>query len=399
MRVAGVMSGTSLDGVDVAVVEIRGRAVRTVGFQSNAYPADVRQAILAVSNKATDTSSISRLNYRLAELYARAVRRALQRFGPAELIGCHGQTVYHEGGRNTLQLGEPAVLAERTGLPVVSNFRARDIAAGGQGAPLVPFADYLLFRDRRRTRVALNIGGIANITVIPPSAPAEAVIAFDTGPGNMAIDALAVEYSNGRLTCDRGGRIAASARVNRPLLEELARDPYYRRRPPKSAGREQYGAEFVARLKRSGLPLADSIATATALTAVTIAMGIRQAVGGPLDLIVSGGGVHNPRIMAHLAGLLPQARIASSADYGIDPDAKEAIAFALLAYETWRRRPSNLPSATGPGGRWCWAASRRGKANGAGGKTARRYGAQHQPYRAPHRRYQAQHLRYDRRRY
>ncbi len=349
MRVAGVMSGTSLDGIDVAVVEIRARGVEMVGFQTMPYPPAVREAILEVSNTVTTTAAISRLNYRLAELYARAVQRALRRFGPVKLIGCHGQTVYHEGARNTLQLGEAAVLAERTGLPVVSNFRARDIAAGGQGAPLVPFTDYLLFRDRRRMRIALNIGGIANITAIPPHAGPNDVVAFDTGPGNMVIDALAREYSRGKLTCDRGGRIAAAASVNRPLLQGLVRDPYYRRKPPKSAGREQFGAEFVDRLKASGLPLEDLIATATVLTALTVSMGVRQVAetGQPADLIVSGGGVHNPQIMAHLASLLPGITVASSADYGIDPDAKEAIAFAILAYETWRGRPSNLPSATG----------------------------------------------------
>jgi anhydro-N-acetylmuramic acid kinase len=323
--------------------------VETVGFQSTPYPAGVRERILAVSNTTTTTAAISRLNYELGELYARAVRRALGRYGPVELIGCHGQTVYHEGTKNTLQLGEAAVLAERTGVPVVSNFRARDIAAGGQGAPLAPFADYLLFRDRRRTRIALNIGGIANITAIPPGARPDAVVAFDTGPGNMAIDALAREISHGKWTCDRGGKIAASARLNRPLLEELARDPYYRRKPPKSAGREQFGVEFVGRLKRSGRPLEELIATATVLTALTVVMGVRQVVaaGAPADLIVSGGGVHNPQIMAHLASLLPEVTIAGSAEYGIDPDAKEAIAFAMLAHETWRGRPSNLPSATG----------------------------------------------------
>ena len=343
------MSGTSLDGIDVAVVEIRGRAVRTLGFETTPYPAEAREAILAVSNTTTTTAAISRLNYQLGELYARAVARAIRRFGPVELIGCHGQTVYHEGGKNTLQLGEGAVIAERTGIPVVSNFRARDIAAGGQGAPLVPFADYLLFRNSTRTRVALNIGGIANITAIPAGARPEDVVAFDTGPGNMVIDALVREWSRGKLGYDRGGRIAASARVNRRLLGSLLHDPYYSRKPPKSAGREQYGAEFVGRLKRSRLPLEELIATATVLTAATVAMGIRQLLpkAAPADLIVSGGGVHNPRIMAHLASLLPEIGIASSADYGIHPDAKEAIAFAMLAFQTWRGRPSNLPSATG----------------------------------------------------
>ena len=207
------MSGTSLDGIDVAVVEVSSRSVHTIGFVSIPYPAAVRAAILAVSNANTTTGAISRLNYRLAELYARALNRAVRRYGPIELIGCHGQTIYHEGRSNTLQIGEPAVLAERAGVPVVGNFRARDIAAGGQGAPLVPFVDYMLFRHRKRTRVALNIGGIANITVIPPAAAVEDVVAFDTGPGNMAIDALVKEFSNGKLNYDRGGRIAASGKV------------------------------------------------------------------------------------------------------------------------------------------------------------------------------------------
>ena len=351
MRVAGVMSGTSLDGIDVAIVEIRGRGgnqqVETIGFTSTPYPATVRAAILGVSNCPTHTAAISRLNFQLAELYARAVLTAVKRYGPVDLIGCHGQTIFHEGRSNTLQIGEPAVLAERTGVPVISNFRSRDIAAGGQGAPLVPFVDYLLFRHARRTRVALNIGGIANITVIPAGCAPEDVVAFDTGPGNMVIDALALEFSGGKLKCDRGGRIAASGNVNRALLNKLLSDDYYRRKPPKSAGREQYGVEFIARLRKSGAALRDLIATATVLTAATIAGAVHRVVRGTADLIVSGGGTHNPQIMAHLAGFLPGISISTSTDHGINADAKEAIAFAVLAHETWRRRPSNLPSATG----------------------------------------------------
>lgn len=341
MLVAGVMSGTSLDGIDVAVVELP--AIRTLKFLSTPYPARIRERLLGVSNAVTHTAEISRLNYEIAELYAKAVLRA----GKVDLIGCHGQTIYHEGPRNTLQIGEAAVLAERTGAPVVSNFRARDIAAGGHGAPLVPFVDYRLFRHPKRTRVALNIGGIGNITAIPAGARPEDVVAFDTGPGNMVIDALTREFTNGKSGYDRGGKIAASGTVVRALLDELLRDAYYRRRAPKSAGREQYGAEFVARMKRSGAPLRDLITTATVLTAATIAMGVNAAVRGPLDLIISGGGAHNPEITGHLAAFLPEARVARSADFGVDVDAKEAIAFAILAYETWRGRPSNLPSATG----------------------------------------------------
>src|ERR1044072_8681192 len=189
MRVAGIMSGTSFDGIDVAGVELP--AVWTLMFGSAPYPAKIRERLMAVSNAVAHTAEISRLNYELAELYAKAVKRV----GRVDLIGCHGQTIYHEGPKNTLQIGEAAVLAERTGVPVVSNFRARDIAAGGHGAPLVPFVDYRLFRHPRRTRVALNVGGIANISIIPPAARPDQVVAFDTGPGNMVIDALTREYT------------------------------------------------------------------------------------------------------------------------------------------------------------------------------------------------------------
>ena len=347
MRIAGVMSGTSLDGIDVAIVEMRGRAVKTIGFTATPYPEKVRAAILAVSNTTTTTAAISRLNFQLGELYARAVLGATRRFGPVELIGCHGQTIYHEGRANTMQIGEAAVLAERTGVPVISNFRVRDIAAGGQGAPLVPYVDYLLFRHPRRTRIALNMGGIGNITVIPPNAAPEKVVAFDTGPGNMVIDALAREYTGGKLNYDRGGKIASSGRIDRALLSELMRDPYYRRKPPKSAGREQYGVEFIGRMKQSGASLPDLVATATVLTAATIAAAVQPFLAGATDLIASGGGVHNPRIMAHLAGFLPEVAISTATDHGIDADAKEAIAFAVLAHETWLRKPANLPSATG----------------------------------------------------
>jgi anhydro-N-acetylmuramic acid kinase len=346
VRVAGIMSGTSLDGIDVAIVEIRGRRIQTVGFQTTAYSDSMRDRLLKVG----DSREISRLNFELGELYAKAVLRAVRIYGPVELIGCHGQTIYHEGGKHTLQIGEAAVIAERTGTPVASNFRSADIAAGGQGAPLVPYVDYLLFRHAKRMRIALNIGGIANITAIPAAAAPERVIAFDTGPGNMVIDALAREFSDGKLRCDRDGKIAGSGKPDVRLLDRLLHDDYYRQRPPKSAGREQYGTEFVHRLKQSGLPMRDLIATATALTARSIALAVREYQTSPncrIDLIVSGGGVHNPRIMGMLASYLPGVAISTSADHGIGVDAKEAIAFAVLAHETWRRRPSNLPSATG----------------------------------------------------
>jgi anhydro-N-acetylmuramic acid kinase len=340
------MSGTSLDGIDVAIVEISGRGVRTLGFETTPYHTRLRERLLACTETG-GAREISRLSFALGELYAKAALRAIRRFGGVELIGCHGQTVYHEGGRNTLQLGEAAILAERAGTPVVSNFRARDIAAGGQGAPLVPFADYMLFRHATRTRIALNIGGIANITVIPPGSRPADIVAYDTGPGNMVIDALAHEFSGGKLRCDRGGKIAASGTPNLRFVDELMRDAYYRRTPPKSAGREQYGAEFVERLKRSKLPMPDLIATATALTARSIALAVRRHQTCATDLIVSGGGVHNPRILAQLAGYLPGAALSVSTEHGVDADAKEAVAFAILAHATWRGRPANLIGATG----------------------------------------------------
>ncbi len=367
MRVVGIMSGTSLDGIDVAVVNIEGRGwrtrVRLEAFQTTPYPRAVREAILGVSNARTHTAEIARLHFLLGGLYGEAVRdlcrAAAIPLSSLGLIACHGQTIFHEGepvrylGRrvaSTLQIGEASVIAETTGVPVVSDFRPRDVAVGGRGAPLVPFVDYLLFRHPRRGRIALNIGGIANITAIPPGAGPEKVIAFDTGPGNMVIDALVSRHTGGRLKFDRGGRLARRGRVDRALLDELLADPYYRRKPPKTAGREQFGCEFAERLIAAALPLPDLIATATVLTAAAVACGIRRFVVPAMpatELIVSGGGAHNPEILNYLAALLPGTAIATSAEYGIGIDAKEAIAFAVLGYETWFRRPANLPSATG----------------------------------------------------
>jgi len=342
------MSGTSLDGIDVAIADIDGRRIQTVAFRTCAYSDAVRRAILEVSNTTTTTAAISRLSFQLGELYAKAVidlcRRSRLPLDSIHLIGCHGQTIYHESGRNTLQIGEAAVIAERTAIPVVSDFRTRDIAAGGKGAPMVPFVDYMLFHDRSRDRIALNLGGIGNITALSREGR---VTAFDTGPGNMVIDQLVALHTGGKQRFDRGGRIAASGRVNRKLLDELLADPYYAQKPPKTAGREQYGAEFIERLLASKLPLPDLMATAVSLTAATVAIGIKRFAGRCDELIVSGGGAHNPLIMAQLAAFLPGIAIGTTADYGIDVDAKEAIAFAILASHTWRRKPSNLPAATG----------------------------------------------------
>ncbi|HYA16639.1 MAG TPA: anhydro-N-acetylmuramic acid kinase, partial [Bryobacteraceae bacterium] len=282
MRVAGIMSGTSLDGIDTAIVEIRGTRVETLAHATIPYPDALRRRILAVSNTHCATADISRLNFELGNHYARAVL-ALCRghripVDSLDLAGCHGQTIYHEGTGpvpNTLQIGEASVIAEQLGIPVVSDFRTRDIAAGGQGAPLVPFADLLLFASAKLHRVALNIGGIANITILPRGAQPESVRAFDTGPGNMVIDQLVERMTDGAQRFDRNGAIAARGRVNRGLLDDLLRDAYFTTPPPKTTGREQYGREFVDRLVSTALPFDDLIATASVFTAATIASAIQ----------------------------------------------------------------------------------------------------------------------------
>jgi anhydro-N-acetylmuramic acid kinase len=350
--VAGVMSGTSLDGIDVAIIDIQGKRIRPLAFHSTPYPKAVREALLGVSNAMTHTATIARLHFLLGELYADAVNEASRRHKPA-LIGMHGQTIFHEGSpvdylsrrvASTLQIGEAAVVAERTGVHTISNFRERDIAAGGQGAPLVPFVDYRLFRHARRGRVALNIGGIANITVIPAGAKPLDVVAFDTGPGNIVIDALVAHYTGGKQRYDRNGSIARRGKLHEKLLDAMLSDPYLDRKPPKTTGREQFGQQFVSGLLATGIALPDLVATATEFTARSIARAVPKAIR---ELIVAGGGVHNRQIMRRLGELLPGIDVVSSADYGIDPDAKEAIAFAVLAYEFVRGRPGNLPSATG----------------------------------------------------
>lgn len=339
MRVAGLISGTSVDGIDVAVVDI-GDGIHVVATATVPYPPEVRAAILSVSNAATHTGTIARLNFLLGELFAEALQKTGVPLETIELIGSHGQTIFHEGepveflGRkvaSTMQIGEAAVIAERTGIQTIANFRPADIAAGGKGAPLVPFLDYQLFRHPESARIALNIGGIANITVIPANAKPENVIAFDTGPGNMVMDAVAPPF-------DRDGERARAGKVNRALLERLLADPYYRREPPKSCGREQYGAEFVRETRID-------IATATELTARTIALSMERHPD-TREVIVSGGGAHNGYLMERLAALV-QARVTTSAEFGIGIDSKEAILFALLGYQTYHGRAGNLPSATG----------------------------------------------------
>jgi anhydro-N-acetylmuramic acid kinase len=367
MRIAGIMSGTSLDGIDVAIIDISGSGfkakINVLTSHSVPYPKKIREALLAVSNTSALTGDISRLNFLLGELYVEALEETAERaeipLNTVKLIGCHGQTIFHEGqgsqflGKkvaSTFQIGESSIISERTGIDVISNFRERDIAAGGKGAPLVPYLDYMLMRHRGRGRVAINIGGIANLTAIPPNTNTDRVIAFDTGPGNMVIDQLVSRITQGGLTFDRDGNMAAAGVIDVKLLAKLLRDKYFRAKPPKTAGREQYGAEFVTKLLDTELSSEDLIATATAVTAESIALGVRNFVLTEMrvdEVFVSGGGTHNPTLMRMLRKALDPIPVMETTEVGLDVDAKEAIAFAVMAYETAHSRPSNVPMATG----------------------------------------------------
>src|SRR5271154_325967 len=372
MLVLGLMSGTSDDGIDVALARISGAPphlhAKLLGHTSSKFSSPLRKEILRVAEQQPITAGeLSQLNFRLGEVFAEAALSACRKFraSPKQiaLIGSHGQTIFHQGrpvkylGRttaSTLQIGEPSVIAARTGITTVADFRPADIAAGGQGAPLVPYADYLLYRDAKRGRVSLNLGGIANITVIPASAKPANVFAFDTGPANMVIDALVAHFSKGRQHFDTNARLAAQGRSIPAILDELLRDPYLKILPPKSTGREYYGRAYTERLlalgRRHHAKPCDLIAVATIFTALSIVDALNRFVLAKhkiAQLIVSGGGAQNPLIVAQLAAALGGIEVLPSSRLGVPEDAKEAYAFALLAYETFHQRPSNIPSATG----------------------------------------------------
>jgi anhydro-N-acetylmuramic acid kinase len=386
MIVAGVMSGTSADGINVALVRFASQAERAKGpsphlrinftllaHEEHPFPARVRRAILEMMNaELARVADLARLNFLLGELYAEAVAQTARKHrAKLDLVGCHGQTLYHQGvakrflGRRlaaTWQTGEGAVIAARLGVPVISDFRPADIAVGGKGAPLVPFLDYLLYRDAGCNRIAQNIGGIANLTAIPAGASARQVIAFDTGPGNMVIDAVMEELFGKRY--DRDGKVAASGLVLTGVITQLLRARFFRQKPPRTAGREEFGREYGGRFLQMcremscGARKPDVVATATALTARSIAEAMQRFVMPRFSprrtprkhqMIVSGGGAKNPTLMAMLRDEIATLGIELrfSDDFGLPAEAKEAVAFALLAHETWHRRPSNVPAATG----------------------------------------------------
>ncbi len=368
--VAGMISGTSADGVDCAITQITGTGsqidIDVLSFVSIPYPDELREAVLRNSDASTSSvQELSQLNFRIAVEFAATARNACANAGidvsDLDLVGSHGQTVHHVPEtevvagvptRSTLQIGDPSVLANLIGVTVIGDFRVADMALGGQGAPLVPYGDYALFSDRQINRVLLNLGGIANITILKAGGSADEVIAFDTGPANMVIDAL-MDRLFGQ-SFDEGGQRAHTGAVCEPLLDALLEDSYYRRSPPKSTGRERFGAPFVDTLVERGRSRSctddDLITTASELTVRTVAGAIVEHAGfgeGGFQLIVGGGGAHNGYLMRRLVQSFPGAQVSTTRDHGIDPDAREAVCFAVMAHETLNEQPTALAAVTG----------------------------------------------------
>jgi anhydro-N-acetylmuramic acid kinase len=377
MIVAGVMSGTSADGIDVALVNISGQErrlrLRLIAHEHLPYPSRVRESVLAAMNApSARVADLAKLNSLLGKLYADAVAATQRRHRTqADLVGVHGQTLYHQGdalpflGRNiatTWQTGESAIVARRLNVPVISDFRPADMAAGGKGAPLVPLLDVAYYAHGTKLRVLQNIGGIANLTIIPPGqhlGNVNRIIALDTGPGNMVIDACAQQLLGRRY--DPNGAVAARGRVIQTALAKALRHPFFRRKPPKTAGREEFGREFSAEFLSwcSDGAKQDVLATATALTATSIGKALRQVLAisripvpltrGKAEYVVSGGGAANKTLMRMISDEVEPLGflVLTSDDLGMPNQAKEAAAFALLAYQTWRQKPGNVPAATG----------------------------------------------------
>lgn len=363
--VVGLMSGTSADGIDAVLTRITGfglsSRVEQLGFYFLPFDKATRQAILDIcGGNCGGTKEVCLLGTHLGKLYAEAVRELLKAAGTetVDLIGCHGQTVCHipeaveylgTATRGTLQIGDPSFLAEEFGCPVVSDFRIRDMAAGGLGAPLVPYTEFILYRSETEDVALQNIGGIGNITLLPAGCTLNEVTAFDTGPGNMVMDALVMKLTDGAMRYDDGGKLAASGRVIPELLEWMLSDPYLSKQPPKTTGREYYGIHYVEKLLSFGnCPLIDLLTTATAFTAQSIALSLRRfAPRLPARLVIGGGGSRNPTLLQFLQEALPEVAVQTQEDLGLSSDAKEAVAFAILANDALFGISNNAPSATG----------------------------------------------------
>lgn len=380
----GLMSGTSIDGIDAALVDITGNSphlkIRLLAWDIFPFPKGYKERILAISHPSkAGVDELCRLNFELGDLFAEAVMKVAKKarvpLSRIAVAGSHGQTVCHLGGKGTLQIAEPSVIAEKTGITTVADFRPRDVAAGGFGAPLAPYLHYLLFKHPKKNRAVQNIGGIGNLTMIPKKARPGDVMGFDTGPGNMVIDGLLREYAERRSGFagrsvpprglggtgeadpqyyDHGGKIAAKGMVHLGLLKELLSHPFISRKPPKTSGREEFGRGYVlkilSRAKALKLPKEDVIATATALTACSIALNYRKFVFPkmiPDEIVFGGGGIHNATLMRMIRAELPNIKISSFDLYGIPADAAEAVCFAVLAHETLHGNPTNIPTVTG----------------------------------------------------
>jgi len=360
------MSGTSADGVDAAIIDFDGNKANVLAFDTFVYPPELRRSIFELfESKNCRLSDVCHLNFAIGEIFAQSVLKLCRKSGidlrTIDLIGSHGQTIFHNPDgrwlgkkllRSTLQIGEPSVIAQRTGVITVADFRPADMAANGQGAPLVPFADYILFRDKKKNRAVQNIGGIANVTFLPAGCRKEDIIAFDTGPGNMIIDRLVSIETKGRKKFDRNGKLAAKGRINKDLLNNLLNNQFFKTRPPKSTGRELFGKEYSDKLyrsaKRKKLSGEDILATACAFTAFSIADSYRNFLPEmPDEVILCGGGAHNNTLVNMLKEQLAGIKILASDRLGINCDAKEAISFAILAYAAVKGIENNVPSATG----------------------------------------------------
>lgn len=357
----GIMSGTSLDGIDAALVEISGvneeTKVELIQFTTLSIPKEIDEQIRdSFSLETSNSALISSLNVDLGDLFAEAAIKVSSEAGidlkDIKFIASHGQTIYHipeqteKYRSSTLQIGEAAVIAERTGCTVISDFRPRDMAVGGQGAPIVPYSEFILYRDPKKTRLLQNIGGIGNVTVIPPNASLNDLVAFDTGPGNMVINELSSHFYN--TSYDEDGKHAADGKVSEEVLEDWMNHPYILREPPKTTGREEFGLQFVQEsLDKYKLSANDWLATATMFTAQAIAKSVQNYLTEETDLIIGGGGSYNPTLVKSIKEVLPKVNVIRQEDLNLSSDAKEAVAMVILGNQTYQRQPSNVPSATG----------------------------------------------------
>ncbi len=371
-NIIGLMSGTSCDGIDACLANISGNGLSTkvdiIGFETYPYKDEIRKLIIEASQETTGTvSKICQLNFTLGKLFADAARRIAGKLSiplsEVDIIGSHGQTIYHVSSLkekidnrvgSTLQIGEPSVIAQETGVTTVADFRTRDIAAGGEGAPLVPYADFILFGREGINRAIQNIGGISNVTFLPDNGDINKIIAFDNGPGNMIIDRFAEIITDGKLKYDKDGELASKGKLNQDLLERLCTHPYLSKPPPKSTGREDFGIHFSddlhKELRQSNIDIHDAITTITAFTAKSISDSYKKFIlpsNKISEIIISGGGVRNPVLFQYLKDYLVGIKLRRADDFGIPSDAKEALSFAILANETICGNPANVPSATG----------------------------------------------------